>query len=226
MYRFYINSTIVSPQFTSFDQQLIHQLVNVLRFKPNQELILFDNNHLEYLVKLVEYNKKNITFTIEKKLTNNCEPELQISLYQAIIKRDNFEWVLQKGTELGASSFIPLLTSHCEKKNIKQERCKKILQEATEQSGRVCIPKLEPITNFTTAINNAPKPIIFFSITGQDLKLDHNLKQASVFIGPEGDWSQEELAAAKAAGAIFYNLGTRILRSETAALAALSKILI
>ncbi|MFA6027441.1 MAG: RsmE family RNA methyltransferase [Patescibacteria group bacterium] len=226
MHRFYINQTISGKTFTCENEEIIHQLKDVLRFHAGENIILFDNKQKEFQAQIETINKKQITFQIMKEFKNISEAKNKIHLYQSLVKRDNFELILQKGTEIGADSFTPVLAQRSEKKSIKIERCEKILKEATEQSGRVIIPKLNKIMDLKQALASAPKPIIAFDFSGKPFSKNTITEKASIFIGPEGGWTPEELAMFKNSQATIYTLGPRVLRAETAAIAALTLALL
>jgi 16S rRNA (uracil1498-N3)-methyltransferase len=165
------------------------------------------------------------------------EPAIQLTLYQALMKRDKFEWVLQKGTEIGVTHFVPLVTQRSlvqdiDIKESKQLRWQKILTEAAEQSGRGCIPTLHPPQTLAEALaaHPAQRGLIAWeeaeglTIRGA-LAGGERPSQISLFIGPEGGFAAEEVAAAQVAGIQAITLGKRILRAETAALVASALIL-
>lgn len=227
LHRFFVKQVIDKKKIFINDKNLLHQLKNVLRLKIDEKIILIDVNNKAYLTIIKNYNNNEVGLEILQPEETNKESQLKITLYQSLIKKNNFELVLQKGTELGVSNFVPVLAARSEKKGLKKERCQKIIQEAAEQSGRIIIPSLQKITSFSQALASAPQPLIFLHMTGQPIKtiLNKNYSSMSVFVGPEGDWTPQELEQAKKAGAIFINLGKTILRSETAAIVSLGIVL-
>ena len=166
-----------------------------------------------------------------KRQANSNEPELKITLYQALIKKDNFELTLQKCTEIGVSAFVPILAERSEKKGFNALRALKVLKEAAEQSGRGIVPALaEPLdyrlavsrvaaTDTSTAIFHPDgEPIGSYSKSGKLLALN-------IFIGPEGGFSEAEIDFArdfmkKGRPLDIVSLGKLILRAETAGLVA------
>lgn len=164
---------------------------------------------------------------VETVKENVNEPELKIFLYQSLCKKDKFEWVLQKGTEIGASAFVPIVAEHSEKLGFNVERAKKIIKEAAEQSERGRLPLLLDIVNFEIAIMGAPPEKLFLDTSGERIS-DYNFNaktEIGIFVGPEGGWSERELEIAKNAGAKIVSLGRRLLRTETAGLVATAIIL-
>ena len=152
--------------------------------------------------------------------TGNREPATAIHLAMSIIQLDKFEFVLQKATELGVQSFIPLITDRIEVRierlGGKPDRWKKIVLEAVKQSGRSKIPPIERPIRFDEAIKRAGSRIVF-DADAHPLTTD-NRQPITVFIGPEGGFTERELQLARDAGAAFERLGPRRLRAETAAI--------
>jgi 16S rRNA (uracil1498-N3)-methyltransferase len=151
-------------------------------------------------------------------------PARFVTLYQSLIKKDNFELVLQKGTELGIKIFVPVLAARSVK--IKDEvpaRWFEIVREAAEQCGRTELPELKPIAKFKDAIKNYSGIGLLAHEEEKDLPIQHLLggeKNLSIFIGPEGGFSPEEITLAKSSRIKPVSLGKNILRAETAAIAA------
>jgi 16S rRNA (uracil1498-N3)-methyltransferase len=128
------NEAIVS------DESLVHQLRNVFRLKTGDSLILFNNSGSEFVATIKSFDKNSLTLHIDSSQMPNVESDKKIFLGTAIPKKDKFEWVLEKGTEIGVSGFIPIISERTEKKNIDVLRSQKIIKEAAEQSERVMLP--------------------------------------------------------------------------------------
>ncbi len=210
------------------DLELIHQLKNVFRYKVNDRVILLDNYGFEFLSEIVVLSKKEVTFTVVEKKENTLRASKELWLYSSIIKKDNFEWILQKGTELGVSYFVPIISERSEKKDLNFERGNKIIREAAEQSGRPILARLESIMPFEQSIDVAFKPAIAFHSTGKKFNKEIFAKEKtiSVFIGPEGGWTDAELEQFKVKNIEIYSLGEQTLRAETAAIAISSLLLL
>ncbi len=165
------------------------------------------------------------------------EPAIPVHLYQALTSREKFEWILQKGTELGMAAITPVITTRSlvrEPDAGKQVRWQRILQEAAEQSGRGRIPVLTPAVSLADALKSAcaagglclfPWEEAAGTSLGQALAASGEPAQISVFIGPEGGFTAGEAEAAVQAGAQVVTLGRRILRTETAALVSLALVM-
>lgn len=209
----------------------------VLRMEPGQRVIALDNAGWEYEVELVTVGRKRATAVIHHKRPSANEPATHLTLYQSLMKRDKFEWVLQKGTEIGVSHFVPLVTqrSLIQKVDIKDSkfaRWQKIITEAAEQSRRGRIPTLQtPITLAQALAEHPPQPGLIAWEEAKDVTLRQALavekrpSALSLFTGPEGGFAVEEINAAQTAGLTPITLGKRILRAETAALVAAALIL-
>ena len=142
-------------------------------------------------------------------------------LYVSILKRENFELVVQKATEVGISKIVPMLCARTVKTGLRQDRLEKIAKEAAEQCGRVSIPEISGIQNFSDILKSAPKNSFIFSLETKKQALGFKFpKEANLFIGPEGGWVGEEVTAAKKAGFKELSLGPLVLRAETAAIVA------
>jgi 16S rRNA (uracil1498-N3)-methyltransferase len=209
------------------DKRIVHQLRQVLRLTPEELILLGDSNNLEAQARIKSIRKSEVDVTIEKTFASTTEPNVRIILYCGILKRDNFELVAQKATEVGVSEIVPLVTARTVKRGLKTERLHTIIHEAAEQSGRGVVPRLHEAFSFTEALNYmASYPAAFFFDQRGTLYTDlaSSVRTTSVavalFIGPEGGWTDEEYTAAQQAGCHITSLGTRTLRAETAAIIA------
>lgn len=202
-----------------------------LRMHPGEALTVSDGNGYDYDGEIEEINGDVVDIRLDRKYTNTSEPTLHVALYPGIPKGDKLELVVQKATELGAKEINPVLTkrsvSRPDKKAAtkKQERLQRIALEAAKQSGRGVVPSIGSMTGFEESVCAARgTKILFYEGGGLPLSecLPENEGEVSVFIGPEGGFSVEEVEFAKAHGVITATLGPRILRTETAPLAAVS----
>jgi 16S rRNA (uracil1498-N3)-methyltransferase len=211
----------------------------VLRLRPGEKVVALDNLGNEYEVELVETGQA-VSGKILAKRAAAGEPICQISLYLSLTQREKFEWMLQKCTEVGACAFIPVFTSRSlisrgqgddeQETSRKFQRWQRIIQEAAEQCGRGRIPKLYPPRRFkeAVALSQIENEMALIPYEGEStLSIKSALKAMGpgkqtlgLFIGPEGGFSNEEIALARQAGIQPVTLGRRILRLETAAIAA------
>jgi 16S rRNA (uracil1498-N3)-methyltransferase len=218
--RIFVKENIEKKIVEIGDKEVLHRLKNVLRLKIGEEIILFNDKNGEFLCKLNSMRSDLIIFENLKKLDNYTEPELKVNLYQAIVKKDKFEFLTEKVVETGVFSITPLITERTVKTNINILRLQKIAKEATEQSGRIYIPPIYEKTNFKDAIKNEKFSLLLHPRGEKHLKTlmkeIKKLKEINIFIGPEGGFSEEEIQLAKECKAKIVNFGPRILRSETA----------
>ncbi|MBI5420731.1 MAG: 16S rRNA (uracil(1498)-N(3))-methyltransferase [Parcubacteria group bacterium] len=220
--RFFVSFALHEDRIEIRDGDIVHQIVRVLRMHDGQELILCNGDGNDVRVWILGSTKDIVTVEVIGREKNENELVNSVVLYCSILKRENFEWVAQKATEIGVKEIVPLVTQHTVKLELKEERLKKIIQEAAEQSGRSVLPKLQIPMGFEQAMNEAKLNgvTLFFDITGKvfDKKLMKGEQKINIFIGPEGGWSEEEVETAKKNKFIFVNLGKLTLRAETAAI--------
>ncbi len=225
LHRFYIKEEIkIGKDILLDDLELINQIRNVFRMKICENIIVFNGDGVDYFCEIVDLNKNEIALkTLEKK--DSIMPKKQIILFQCLIKKDNFELVLQKCTEIGITNFVPVIAERSEKKNINIKRAEKIIKEAAEQSGRGDVPKiLEAIK-----ISELPfKEVQIFvaDFGGEEIKKVNFLQECGVLIGPEGGFTDQERKFLKDSGTKFISLGETILRAETAAIVASAFVLL
>ena len=201
------------------DRELMHQWQNVLRLRVGENVGLF-NDKSEYIYSIVEHKQGEIELekvTEEKRRV----PNKQLLLAWSMIKKDNNDLVLQKGTELGVTHFVPLLAERSEKTGFDETRALRIVIEAAEQCGRGDIPIIEEMLSPEECVGRFSDHYTLFVADreGADAKQD-NKKPSGVLIGPEGGWSEKELAYFKEQNVAGLNLGDLTLRAETAAIVA------
>jgi len=220
-----IGSEIVLEGDTAF------HLVNVLRIKTGDELTLCDGSNTDYIVVVSLFSKKTKVSAVVKNITPCAtEPSIKISLYQSLPKGDKLDLIIQKTVELGVTEIIPVVTSRSlvKPKNNKTERYQRIAESAAGQSMRGIVPKVhEPISfndvpvGETTFVAYEGEKILSFKTA----LLKANSNKINIWIGPEGGFAPEEIAALTEKGAIPISLGARILRTETAAIATIAQMI-
>lgn len=201
------------------DKDVLHQWKNVLRLNIGEEIIITSEHKKDFLVKIDELSKEEARLKIIKEKINKSEPEKQVHLYLAILKKENFELALEKATEIGVKSITPIITERTIKTGLNIDRLKKIAKEASELSGRSTTPEINEIIKFEKAIENSKGEKIIFDIDGEKLE-DENKKEVSIFIGPEGGWADNEINLAKEKGVHIAPISPLTLRAETAAIIA------
>jgi len=239
MDRFFIGQENLRGEEVVLEGQQAHQIRNVLRKRAGEHIIVLDNHGAEYEIELKTIGKKKVIGQIIEKRKAVGEPAIEITLYQSLLSREKFEWVLQKCTEVGVMRFVPIVTerSIVRKELIKPDkmrRWRQIIQEAAEQSGRGRIPQLEQTINFEKAIAKLDdfdyKLMAHTQAKGDSLRrqLKRSIKKnkrIALFVGPEGGFTENEVQRAKDNKIVPISLGRRILRTETAAVVANSLIL-
>ena len=210
-----------------------HHMGRVLRAQTGQLFELSDGRKA-WLARIEKVGRERIEFSLLEQLDTN-PPSVKTSLFLAVVKFDAFEWALEKATELGVCAIVPLATERSEKSLLtaapkRAERWLKILTSAAEQSRRLSVPALHELL----------KPAVAFGSTDADIRLLLSerpgatslrsvlvgvpAKSVAIAIGPEGGWTDGELSAAEAAGFHAVSMGSLILRSETAVIAALANV--
>jgi 16S rRNA (uracil1498-N3)-methyltransferase len=210
-----------------------HHLGRVLRAQPGQLYELSDGTKV-WLGRIETVSRDEVDFSLLEELPA-ADPLVQATLLLAVVKFDSFEWALEKATELGVSTIIPLAAARSEKALLaaapkRAERWKKILLEASQQSRRVQLPILRPLAEPEAAFREqAGSLCVFLSEFPEARPLREilhgaNPKSVALAIGPEGGWTDEEIAVAGSAGFRAASLGSLILRTETAVIAALANV--
>ncbi len=206
------------------DEEIINHIKNVLKLNPGEKIILESGNLDEKLAKITKINRNSIECEIVSEYKNKSESEVYGILYCAVLKKENFELVVQKAVETGIKEIVPIITQRTVKLNLNEERLLKIAKEAAEQSGRGIIPKIGAITKFEDAIERAKNigENFFCDASGSELKNLQlkNLNAIGVWIGPEGGWDEREIETAKENKFKIISLGKTTLRAETAAIIA------
>lgn len=204
------------------------QIIHVLRMKTADTISLLPNNGSELECTITDITKTAITGTV---IATHIQQPItpHVTVCAAITKRDTFEWMLQKCTELGVSAFIPLHTDRTIKKTPEvHKRWLEIVKEASEQSGRTTIPVItEPITLAKALKKTETMARIFLHEEGEDRKLPPLQKTMPIalFIGPEGGFSPSEISLAQEHGVHVLKIGSLVLRAETAAIVGCTKLL-
>lgn len=219
-YRFFAP---VVAEVTTLTGEEFHHAVRVVRVEPNEQVELFDGKGTVVVASVETISPDHLVLRVTGAVGDARESPLQLDLAMSIINLDRFELVLQKATELGVRSIVPIVTDRveirAERYRGKRERWEKIVFEAVKQSGRGKIPQLFDAMPFSEAIAREGSRLIF-DADEPPSETPAGMQQATLFIGPEGGWSQQELAMAREEGAIFQRLGPRRLRAETAAIVA------
>ncbi len=243
MHRFFVSPQTLEARPVVLSGSQAHQIRHVLRLRPGDRVTLLDNGGLAYEAELVGYEGDRARFELLNVRAAPGDPGVHVTLYQSVLKGERFEWVLQKGTELGISRFVPLV---CVRNVVedhpaiarKRERWERIIQEAAEQCGRARLPELAPSCAFVEALRRPEDalsvPLVrLIAWEGERVAgLRHVLAECNLrpgtriqlFVGPEGGFTEDEVALAQEQSVCPVSLGPRILRAETAGLVAAAAI--
>ena len=202
----------------------IKQIKDVLRLKVGEKIILLDGlgNNAEAVIDCIYPNKIICTVTKIEKPASGKAPARQVNLYLAILKKENFELAVQKAVECGVSKITPIITERTIKTGLNLPRLEKIIREASEQCGRNVVPSLPPILDFQDALKDGEvcQEKIIFHLAEKEYRSDKNATTVSIFVGPEGGFTDKEILMAKNSGYTAASLGPLTLRGETAAIVA------
>ncbi len=243
-YRFFVPPERIKGRTVEFDQTQAHQLRDVLRLSPGEPVVVFDNSGWEFDVVLERVDREGATGRVERRRLVETEPKVKVTLFQALLKGNRFDWLLQKATEVGAVGFVPMVTARCVAEppdpsaRGKFERWRRIVIEAAEQSRRGKVPKIHEPVSFEEACRSVhglafipyegrgcqPLRAALEEATGPAAGL-HRPYSVALFIGPEGGFTAEEVELARRHNMLPVSLGPRILRAETAGLVALTIVL-
>jgi len=242
LHRFFVPCDVFSGDEVRLEGDLAHRLSRVLRLEAGAAVVLLDGSGLEHETRLDAVGPRRVAGTVVSRRPGRAEPRVRLVLYQSLVKGERFDWVLEKGTELGVAAFVPLLS----RRNVvraapgrpgRSERWRRVVREAAEQCGRCVLPEILPAEGLKEALSEAADLRLLLWEGEEALGLAAALRRArpaleaverpavAVLIGPEGGFAAEEVALAREAGAQVVSLGRRILRSETAGIVAAAAVL-
>ena len=222
--RLYVREPLGDGVQIALDGSQANYLGNVLRLGPEAELLVFDGRSGEWLARISQAAKKRMTLTVERK-TRAPETVPDVWLAFAPVKRAQTDWLVEKATELGAARMIPVMTQRTIAERVRLDRLESIAIEAAEQCGRTRLPQIvEPmlLRRFVDELDAGRRLYFADESGGEPLAATFREGPAAILVGPEGGFTDDERAFVRASGASAISLGPRILRAETAALAALS----
>lgn len=230
--RIFTEQHLLTGETIALEESASHHLSKVLRMQQGRELILFNGTGGEFTATITEITKKHVQVTIGDHLAENRESPLRLELAIGISRGERFDWVLQKATELGVTKITPLITERTEVKiggdrqEKMHERWQQILISACEQCQRNLIPQLTAPVQIADWLKTVDSDLCFVlhHRDSQALPADKNPQSVTLLIGPEGGLSDREIAHALEQNFKALTLGPRVLRTETAPVAAISLV--
>lgn len=242
MHRFFVSPDCIGDSDVTLSGHVARQLARVLRSRAGDRIVVLDDTGWEYFVTLTAVDPEQVRGVVTGRAASGGEPRIEVTLYQALLKADRFELVLQKGTELGVSAFVPVVCARSVPRERdgarsanRRSRWRRIVTEAAEQARRGRVPTLESTTELLQAFDEVEglAVIPWEEEDGCGLRAaltewkagGRDISSVSVFIGPEGGFTSEEVDHARSRGIVPVSLGRRILRAETAGIVAVSAVL-
>jgi 16S rRNA (uracil1498-N3)-methyltransferase len=246
MHRFFVPQSWIQGNRVIVTGRQAHQIARVLRMRTGDLVMVLDNSGWEIETQLLSVDPNVVTGEVQRRRLSQSEPRTKISLYQAVLKGSSFQFVLQKGTELGIVEFVPIIADRCVMSDLeavekKRLRWESIIQEASEQCRRGRKPALRTAMLFPQVCEKVRhsgglalilweeerQTSLRFALRGTPQGQDQRSAPFSVHlvVGPEGGFTRQEIVVARNYGLVPITLGPRILRGETAGLVAASAIL-
>lgn len=239
MRRFFVPKEAVNNGEIIIKGQLAHHISRVLRLQEGEEITVAVENGEAYYAKLSAFGSDWLKAEILQSLTKEQETKVQVTLYQGLPKGDKLEWIIQKCTELGVVKIVPVIMERTvvklepQKAQKKQERWQKIAHEAAQQSKRLSIPEITLPISFEELLTKIEKEAFTILLWEDEktlrlktlLEKETEPERINIIIGPEGGLDAAEVERLREKGAVSATLGKRILRTETAGMAALTMIL-
>ncbi|WP_294171614.1 16S rRNA (uracil(1498)-N(3))-methyltransferase [uncultured Sphingomonas sp.] len=221
--RLYVRAALSEGAAVQLDAAQANYLGNVLRLGIDAEMLLFDGASGEWLARIADSGRKRMTLVVERR-TRPLEQVPDLTLAFAPVKRAQVDWLVEKATELGVARLQPVITQRTVVERVKLERLQAIAIEAAEQCGRTLLPEIAEPVSLSSFLSSQEDALYFADETGGE-PVQRALRpgRATILTGPEGGFTDDERTAVRARQAAHaISLGPRILRAETAALAAVA----
>ncbi len=212
-----------------------NHIAKSLRMRVGEALTVCDTKGNDYNCTISAVLDERIELNIDSICKTNSEPSVEVTLFQCLTKGDKMDLIVRQAVEMGVTFVIPTVSQNCvsrpDEKQLfkKQERWQRIADEAAGQSGRGILPKVKGTMTLTEAakkLSSFDKCYFFYELGGKAVEpIEKDVKKIAVIIGPEGGFSLAEVEMLRNAGATVTTLGPRILRAETAPVAAVSLIM-
>ncbi|ERS91010.1 16S rRNA methyltransferase [Marinobacter sp. C1S70] len=229
--RIFTDSPLAVGSQCQLDDNAANHVGRVLRMQAGQALLLFNGDGQDYRATITEAGKKHVQVDVTEASENETESPLRVILAQTLSKGDRMDYAVQKAVEMGVSEIVPLTTERCEVK-LKGDREDKRLRHwqqvaisAAEQCGRARVPEVQPVMTVQQWLEHAQAcdlRVVLHHRTEQSLNTLEKPSSIALMIGPEGGLTAEEIALAEDNGFLPVALGPRVLRTETAPVAAIA----
>lgn len=222
LHRFFVKENIGgNTEIEISEERIVHQVRNVFRLGVGDKIVIFDGSGDDHESEILEIGKTDLRLKIlDSRMVQKSKRE--VTLFMSLIKKENFELVCEKATELGVTKIVPVVSERTTLKNLNRDRIEKILVEASEQCGRGDVPVLGEVINLQDPIFKSGENIFVADFGGDSFETYKltNLKTYGLLIGPEGGWTEEERKLFKENNIKSFTLGETTLRAETAAIVA------
>lgn len=237
--RFYVSPEAIFPERSIIeikDKKEIHHIRDVMRLEKGAEVDIFDGKGTGYSGDIKDIKRDSIVINIKEVKSFKDNPLYKITLFQAMPKRGKMDFIIEKAVELGVDTIVPIITERTipvlkDRAQKKKDRWQRLAKAVSKQCGRLKLPVISDILDFNEVLAEAKKSeLVLFSALDKDaLPLSAILKagcpnSVSVFIGPEGDFSDKEISVARSKGFSICSLGSLVLKVETASIYVLSSL--
>jgi 16S rRNA (uracil1498-N3)-methyltransferase len=234
--RFFVDEKLLRAKNITLTGDLAHRLAKVLRYKRGDVVVLACGGAKDFVVQLSAVSSNAVTGVVTGEQPAPREPSVEVVLYQSLIRANRFDWVLEKGTEIGVVRFVPVIATRVqlqlEEGAARAERWRRLINEAAEQCGRGKLPAIGAPVSFDEAVQRAIGLKLMPWEDEREARLGGHLRSlavrprtVSVFIGPEGGYERAEVELARESGATLVTLGHQVMRAETAAIVSCGIVL-
>ncbi|MCZ6821107.1 MAG: RsmE family RNA methyltransferase [Calditrichaeota bacterium] len=230
---YYVQPENIGGDQLTLTQEESRHIIKVLRKQKGDAFLATDGAGTTYECQVDSFAHGLVTASILSKDEGRGEPEFQLILAVALLKKDRFKWIIEKGTELGISNFMPIVTERTigTERSMKPARCRKIAISAMKQSGRSRLPEIADPMTFHALLNASPMADVQLIAHEKDDRqnlddvLHTPVRSAVLCVGPEGGFTEEEVIIAREHGYRNFRMGIRRLRTETAAITAAALVM-
>jgi 16S rRNA (uracil1498-N3)-methyltransferase len=219
MHRFYTPELTLEFSHLTLSEAESKHAVQVMRLLNDQQIELFNGKGLSAIATVIDNHPKRCSVRIDQRSEHPKENQIHIAIAPTK-NMERLEWFVEKATEIGITEISLIKCQNSERREVKIERLEKILISAVKQSGRYFMPQLNPLVKWTDFLQNNPNGFIAHCREGEKMKIDTSFQNKVIVIGPEGDFTLEEIELALTTGYVPITLGQNRLRTETAALVA------